>query len=187
MHLHGHLRDCIENFGSVNSFWLFSFEQYNGLLESINTNNHDIEAQIMNEFDCMDRILNLSKAVNIENKEMKTVFDKYIPGKRQNNMPSSNSIVALSKGCADAIEDCKDFWHDLSTIFLPKVYKTFALDADDKNMLVCAYRIMYPNISIVIEDVATVCKKFKSVHVAGELFCCEKEKYNNVIALWGDC
>lgn len=34
MHLHLHLKDCIENYGSVYGFWLFSFERYNGLLGS---------------------------------------------------------------------------------------------------------------------------------------------------------
>jgi hypothetical protein len=31
MHLHGHLLDCILDFGPVYSFWLFSFERQNGI------------------------------------------------------------------------------------------------------------------------------------------------------------
>ena len=97
---------------------------------------------------------------------------------------SSNSIVALSKVCADAIEDCGDFRRTLSTIFWPKVYRTFALDAGDKNMLVCAYRIMYPNVSIVIKDVATVCMFVKSLKVSMSLvnFSVVKRK-NRIISL----
>ena len=33
MHLHTHLVDCILDFGLVCSFWLFSFEQYNDIME----------------------------------------------------------------------------------------------------------------------------------------------------------
>ena len=32
MHLHAHLSDCVNNFGPMSSFWLFSFERFNGIL-----------------------------------------------------------------------------------------------------------------------------------------------------------
>ena len=32
MHLHIHLRECVENYGSIYGFWLFSFERYNDIL-----------------------------------------------------------------------------------------------------------------------------------------------------------
>ena len=50
IHLHGHLRDCIMDFGPVYSFWLFSFERLNGVLGSYHTNYHDILLQIMRRF-----------------------------------------------------------------------------------------------------------------------------------------
>ena len=50
MHLHLHLKDCTENYGSVYGFLLFSFECYNSLLGSFSTNNHDIEVQLMRKF-----------------------------------------------------------------------------------------------------------------------------------------
>ena len=34
MHLHGHLVECIEDFGPVYSFWCFAFERMNGILGS---------------------------------------------------------------------------------------------------------------------------------------------------------
>ena len=34
MHLHGHLKDCIFDVGPLHSFWCFSFEQFNGILEN---------------------------------------------------------------------------------------------------------------------------------------------------------
>lgn len=50
MHLHGHLAACIRDYGPLHSFWLFSFERYNGLLGNQPTNNRAIEIQLMNRF-----------------------------------------------------------------------------------------------------------------------------------------
>ena len=47
MHLHGHLQDCIFDYGPVYSFWLFSFERENGILGSYKTNKKNIEVQLM--------------------------------------------------------------------------------------------------------------------------------------------
>ena len=42
MHLHLHLKECMIDFGPVYSFWCFSFERFNGVLGSFQTNNRDI-------------------------------------------------------------------------------------------------------------------------------------------------
>ena len=54
MHLHGHLKECILDFGLVYSFWLFSFERLNGILGSYHTNCHQISLQLMRRFVCND-------------------------------------------------------------------------------------------------------------------------------------
>ena len=50
MHLHGHLRTCIEDFGPVYSFWCFSYERLNGVLGSYPTNSHHISVQLCRRF-----------------------------------------------------------------------------------------------------------------------------------------
>ena len=50
IHLHGHLKECVMDFGPVYAFWLFSFERMNGILGSYHTNNHDISLQLMRRF-----------------------------------------------------------------------------------------------------------------------------------------
>lgn len=42
MHLHGHLLDCLFDFGPIYSFWLFSFERENGILGSYPTNRKKV-------------------------------------------------------------------------------------------------------------------------------------------------
>ena len=50
MHLHGHLKQCVLDFGPVYSFWLFSFERMNGILGAYHTNCRDIPLQVMRRF-----------------------------------------------------------------------------------------------------------------------------------------
>ena len=50
MHMHCHLRACIEDYGPIHGFWLFAFERYNGVLGSMPTNNRSIEIQFMTRF-----------------------------------------------------------------------------------------------------------------------------------------
>ena len=50
MHLHGHLKDVVLDYGPVQGFWCFSFEQYNGVLGKQPTNNRAIESQLLQQF-----------------------------------------------------------------------------------------------------------------------------------------
>ena len=50
MHLHLHMKECLEDFGPVYGFWLFSFERYNGILGKTNTNKRSVEFQIVEHF-----------------------------------------------------------------------------------------------------------------------------------------
>ena len=50
MHLHGHLADCIDDFGPVYSFWCFAYKGMNGVLGAYHTNTHHISVQYMHRF-----------------------------------------------------------------------------------------------------------------------------------------
>ena len=50
IHMHCHLVECVKDFGPMNSFWLFSFERYNGILGDKPTNNRAIESQLLKRF-----------------------------------------------------------------------------------------------------------------------------------------
>lgn len=52
MHMHRHLKDSVIDYGPVYSFWLFSFERFNGLLGGIPTNKRCIEPRLMERFVC---------------------------------------------------------------------------------------------------------------------------------------
>ena len=50
MHLSLHIESCVMDYGSVYSFWCFSFERYNGMFEHFHTNKQDIPIQLMRKF-----------------------------------------------------------------------------------------------------------------------------------------
>ena len=50
IHLHGHLTECIRDFGPVYSFWCFAYERMNGVLGAFHTNHHHISVQYMHRF-----------------------------------------------------------------------------------------------------------------------------------------
>ena len=50
LHLHGHLKDCLMDFGPASSFWAFPFERLNGVLGGVPTNHKDNETQLMRKF-----------------------------------------------------------------------------------------------------------------------------------------
>lgn len=50
MYLHTHLVDYILEYGPVYSFWLFSFERYNGIKGDYGTNQRSVEIQLMRKF-----------------------------------------------------------------------------------------------------------------------------------------
>ena len=50
LHLHGHLHECVKDYGPVYSFWLFAFERLNGILGSYHTNSRNISLQLMRRF-----------------------------------------------------------------------------------------------------------------------------------------
>ena len=50
MHMLLHLKQSLSNYGQTYAFWLYAFEQFNGILGSFHTNNNHIESQIMKKF-----------------------------------------------------------------------------------------------------------------------------------------
>ena len=50
MHMHGHLISSLLDYGPVYSFWLFSYERYNGILGTFPTKQKSIEVQLMRRF-----------------------------------------------------------------------------------------------------------------------------------------
>ena len=50
LHLHCHLKECILDAGPLYSFWCFSFERYNGILEKMQKSWNAPEVQLIHKF-----------------------------------------------------------------------------------------------------------------------------------------
>ena len=50
LHLHCHLKERVEDYGPVYSFWLFAFERMNGIMGTYHTNNRNISVQLARRF-----------------------------------------------------------------------------------------------------------------------------------------
>lgn len=67
MHLHCHLSSCIEDYGPVFGFWLYSFERYNGMLGKFPTNQKHIEVQLMQRFETEMQLYALTPPESFKN------------------------------------------------------------------------------------------------------------------------
>ncbi|KAF0451916.1 hypothetical protein F8M41_001979 [Gigaspora margarita] len=79
MHLHKHLRECIIDYGPWYSFWCFAYERYNGELGSFSNSNHNMELEVLENF---------NRQIYIQ--QIKTKAYHYLP---QNFLSSLNLIT----------------------------------------------------------------------------------------------
>ena len=77
MHMHCHLKSCVEEFGPFHSFWLFPFERYNGLLGKHPNNNRSIEVQLMRRF--QEDNVNIAMLGHVESWPFSDTFKELLP------------------------------------------------------------------------------------------------------------
>ena len=93
MHLHAHLSECLQNYGPVYSFWLFSFERYNGHLGSLPNNSRLVEVEIMKRF-LRDAAISCANYPSLFQTEFSSVFRKLIPDSCESDrVLFSNSVM----------------------------------------------------------------------------------------------
>ena len=79
VHLHGHLKECLLDFGPASAFWAFPFERLNGILGAVLTNHKNIEVQLMRKFSCNQQILQSYQS--IEDEELQGYFSSFFQTK----------------------------------------------------------------------------------------------------------
>ena len=134
MHLHCHLKECMEDYGPVYGFWCFSYERYNGILGSFPTNKKCITSQIMRRliYETQSRSMTLPSDFPSTWKDtLPTVFGPSDPSEIHRHI----SITTLS--------NC----FDLAQIVLPPYYKTSMMTPSDLEYLKTVYTSMYGDVS----------------------------------------
>ena len=89
MHLHGHLKEDIREFGPIHACWLFAYERLNGILGNYPNNNKSIESQLMKKFSRDNLLLSVPLPKEFNKEFTCTLFDQRI------NAPSQD----LDSGC----------------------------------------------------------------------------------------
>ena len=56
LHMHCHLKECVLDVGPLHSFWCFSFERYNGILENMKMSWHAPEVQLIHKFSSLQTL-----------------------------------------------------------------------------------------------------------------------------------
>ena len=187
MHLHLHIRECVENYGSVYGFWLFSFERYNGLLGSFHTNNREVEVQLMRRFLTMSALDELQYQMPLDFQEF---FYSLCGEVRQTNLVDVEMTKSLSWSKATGgplVPNCS-VWTDLSMIELPSRYRLCCFDSGEVLQLRSTYGKLYPSLDLHSAYLNSTYKKYSSLCVGDERLGSGMEsrlyKHARVMASW---
>jgi hypothetical protein len=183
MHLHCHLTDCIKNFGSIYSFWLFSFERYNGMLGAIPSNRKNIEVQLMTKFLLTDSLLTGLKDMP---DACTTVLEPLLT-----NKPKLNSVLAdweITNVPNSRVHFCVKYWSYLDHITPSKMRKICYFNNAECRHLLRTYQQMYPDSNIELHDVTTNFWKYSHIYVGQQHFGSESyastDRYSMIMASW---
>lgn len=141
MHLHLHLKKCIENYGPVYGFWAFSFERYNGILGSYHTNNRSLTITLMRKF--IDGIRVVSSYQQLEGQGL-PALDEF---RLMNKIPESMYLPLLYIRGKDIIKE-EDLWKVVYTLItVPKL--ACLPDADSQSVsLVLNDLFLHKNVTL---------------------------------------
>ena len=106
MHLHGHIKEMLLDYGPSQELWLFSYERYNGILGNQPTNNKLIEPQLMQKF--LRHNFDISLPCPQEFKEDLAKFDfpdRVIGSVHQTLIPNNANEVILASKCKRKVLD----------------------------------------------------------------------------------
>ena len=140
MHLHGHLLECILDYGPVYSFWCFPFERFNGKMEHPATNNHRIELTMMRKFLQGQEVHDLSFENNEE--EFSEILHPKMQGGTGEKSPCQPSVAQILSSAA--LASAVPHPHTLLTSStysniqcLPPIHEQVLAEADKEHSILC--------------------------------------------------
>lgn len=174
MHLHGHLADCVLDYGPVQGFWCFAFERFNGIISDISTNNKSIELQFMRNvlsWSC----LYTGKDINDD------MFTRIIPPPP--NFCRTIELIPSFEGHIGIPEV-----QNLSTIKFIGKQKKYVITEDESDFLEKMYSSIYGDEIIGHVGMGHICDLYVGVTIGHERFGSKiskrSSKIANVLAVW---
>ncbi len=163
MHMHCHLYECIDDFGSVYSFWLYPFERYNGNLGDFHTNNHSMEVTLMRKF--IDQTFLAAEAQKIFSPKQKVQYSDLLSRFNYSSCTLPTNYEDLQKVPSLPIGNCGNIWGCIDHIkpkFLSGQPATL-MDSDEVDLLKGMYQALYPAANLTEADIMEFGYKAKSV------------------------
>ena len=177
MHMHAHLRSCIEDYGPIHSFWLYAFERYNGLFEKIPNNNRCIEPQLVQHF-IQDNIALLCK--------FPTEFSEFERVLPYNNLKCPVGSLADTLSCEKDHDSATQSWeyHEDSFI-LCKSRSRYSFMESQSHLLKLLYSKLF-SLPLSSIEMSNFCWKYKSVKINEETIGSHKtiSQSSSIVAAW---
>ena len=183
MHLHAHIRECIEDYGPTPGFWLFAFERYNGILGRQPNNNHSPEVQIMRRFTRESSLYRIQPSA-----EFQQQFSGVYPLLNVSDVQSSCSQTISTTHWAQMTSTdltIVEWSIDLTYFKLTTNSRRYILSSDEQRYLKQMYTRLYPQLRESDFSIPSSIRKYSTV--TGPLFRYDSSgKGSSVLANWAD-
>lgn len=189
MHMHSHLANCVLDYGTVYSFWLFSFERYNGILGNYYTNNKSIELQVMRKFIRDQDLRNLEFPETFK-EQLQPLVDK---------LQKNNRTETVTIDCAKILNNIKlndgeiditdEQWHSVDCFTFGSPHVVCSFDDDELQYITDVYRLFFPDVPVSDLNVPRCYDKYASAERAGDRFGSQFSRLNRcsfILAKWAD-
>lgn len=169
MHLHGHLVECLRDYGPVYSFWLFSFERYNGHLGALPSNNRAVEVQFMRRFlrDSFVHAFEFPWASNFEHFWRVINILRPSADMDERHVDSASISNVLLKGDPNTSIIGQE-WTDVNGFCKPKQMSKLVFSADDMVYLKRMYHRLY--FTDICYTVSASVRRCNATSFSGETF-----------------
>lgn len=147
MHMHLHLKECILDYGPVYSFWCFAFERFNGVLGAYQTNNKQIEPQIMKKF--LNEKVIRSRTVDLPQEYINylEVLPTSQKGSLSHGSCSGECVEKLMKLASTQSPSSLDFSYSEEEILLAPLSER-VMPCELFKQISIVYSQLYPNFSV---------------------------------------
>lgn len=165
MHLHTHMRLCLEDYGPLHGFWLFSFERFNGMLGQQPNNNRSIEVQLMKRFLQNQSQSSLALPTDYKDEFLPIFSDRRVVG----TLSEEDYIMKLPVPPVE-IGNANTWDLKLQSMFeisLPSHSSRGILSSAEINGLKCMYSRLY-QVSVSSLEVNSAFKKYKTISLNGK-------------------
>ena len=186
IHLHGHLIEWLFDYGPIYSFWLFSFERYNGFLGNLPTNKRLIEVQIFRRFlrdnFCYEIILPTDF-----NESLGNIVQDVLSTADRGSLKeiSAMSLYPLQRLASRHLQNANENWSDLSYMTYKSLIKPSVLNDLEMSHIADMYKVLYPDACNIIPSVSY--RKCRYIYMGMELYgsmYSRTRRSSTVLAFW---